>query len=564
MWNKLNKQSNLNNKYFKMINIKPKAQVAYFSMEITLENCIKNFAGGLGILAGDILRSASEKKFPMLAVSLLYKHGYFKQLISKKGKQEELVDKSDFSKLKLLPFKINLNISQDKVVLRAWEYILKSNEGIEIPVYLLDSDWPENREKHRRLCEHIYDGDLRKKLKQSIVLGRGGVKLLEKLGESNISKIHLNEGHGALAAIELFLTSKKRSEKDKIKEVRKKLVFTTHTPVVAGHDIYFGEFLLKYQPDFPLKIKGLVENDKINFTNLAMFFSSYINGVSLKHREVSRAMFPAYKIDSITNGVNSSLWIAPEFKNIFNKFIPSWEEDNSLLKEAEKIPLAEIKKAHQEAKLRLIKLVEEKTKLKFKEDIFTITFARRFAPYKRPSLLLDDLEVLKKLNKRIGKIQIIYSGKAHPNDVVGQTLISEVNKRIKKLAREIKIAFLENYDIEIAKVLVAGSDLWLNNPVAPNEASGTSGMKAAHNGVPQLSTLDGWWPEASPEKTGWIIKDDGIKNNLLEVLSEKIIPLYYKREGEYFKICRRAISLNAAKFNSQRVLGEYIKKAYRD
>lgn len=542
---------------------KVKAKVAYFSMEIALENDIKNFAGGLGVLAGDILRAASEKKFPMLAVSLLYKHGYFKQVITKKGKQETQADKTNFSKLKLLPFKIHLNISQDKVVLRAWKYILKSGGGLEIPVYLLDSDWSENREKHRRLCENLYDSDLRKKLKQSIILGRGGIKLLEKLKETDIKKIHLNEGHGALAAIELFLNSKKKSVSDKVKEVRKKLVFTTHTPVVAGHDIYFGEFLLKYQPDFPVKVKGLVKDDRVNFTNLAMFFSSYINGVSLKHRAVSRKMFPIYKINSITNGVNSSLWTAPEFKELFDRYIPNWEEKNELLKQADKISLTEIKSAHQKAKLRLIKLVEEKTKLKFKEDVFTITFARRFAPYKRPSLLLDDLEVLKKINKKIGKIQIIYSGKAHPNDVVGQTLISEVNKRIKKVAKEIKIAFLENYDIEIAKILVAGSDLWLNNPVAPNEASATSGMKAAHNGIPQLSTLDGWWPEAYPKKTGWIIKDDGVENNLLEVLSEKIIPLYYKKEEEYFKICRKAISLNAAKFNTQRVLGEYIKRAYR-
>lgn len=544
-------------------NIKPKAKVAYFSMEIALENDIKNFAGGLGVLAGDILRAASEKKFPMLAVSLLYKHGYFKQVITKKGKQETQADKTNFSKLKLLPFKIHLNISQDKVVLRVWKYILKSGGGLEIPVYLLDSDWSENREKHRRLCENLYDSDLRKKLKQSIILGRGGIKLLEKLKETDIKKIHLNEGHGALAAIELFLNSKKKNVSDKVKEVRKKLVFTTHTPVVAGHDIYFGEFLLKYQPDFPVKVKGLVKDDRVNFTNLAMFFSSYVNAVSLKHRAVSRAMFPAYKINSITNGVNSSLWTAPEFKELFDRYIPNWEEKNELLKQAEKIPLSEIKSVHQKAKLRLIKLVEEKTKLKFKEDVFTITFARRFAPYKRPSLLLDDLEILKKINKRVGKIQIIYSGKAHPNDVVGQTLISEVNKRIKKVAKEIKIAFLENYDIEIAKILVAGSNLWLNNPVAPNEASGTSGMKAAHNGIPQLSTLDGWWPEAYPKKTGWIIKDDGVENNLLEVLSEKIIPLYYKKEEEYFKVCRQAISLNAAKFNTQRVLGEYIKRAYR-
>lgn len=538
-------------------------KVAYFSMEIALENGIKTFAGGLGILAGDILRSASEKNFPMVGITLLNKKGYFKQVINNKGKQEELADKSDYSKLKLLSDKIILNISNDKVVIRVWKYLLKSGEGLETPIYLLDSDWPENREKHRRLSENLYDGDLRKKLKQEVILGRAGVKLLNKLGHKDI-KIHLNEGHGALAAIELFLNSKKRKEKDKIKEVKRRIVFTTHTPVPAGHDIFFGEFLLKYQPDFPIHIKGLVERDTINFTKLALFFSSYVNGVSLKHREVSQKMFPEYKINAITNGVNSLLWTSDEFKSLFNKFIPGWQQDNGLLKKADKIPLAEIKEAHLNAKKKLITFIEEKKGIKFKEDVFTITFARRFTPYKRPSLLLSDLAILKKINKQSGKIQIIYAGKAHPQDEVGQTLISEVNKRIKKISPEIKIVFLANYDLEMAKLLVSGSDLWLNNPVPPNEASATSGMKAAHNGVPQASTWDGWWPEAYHKgKTGWTIEEKNETNNLYELLSKKIIPVYYKNQEEYLKICRQAISLNASKFNTQRVIAEYIKKAYR-
>ena len=540
-----------------------KAQVAYFSMEIALENGIKTFAGGLGILAGDILRSASEKNFPMIGITLLNKKGYFKQVINDKGKQEELADKSDYSKLKLLSDKIILSIASDKVVVRVWKYLLKSGEGLEIPIYLLDSDWPENREKHRRLSENLYDGDLRKKLKQAVILGRAGVKLLNKLGYKNI-KIHLNEGHGALAAIELFLNSKERNEKDKIKEIRQRIVFTTHTPVPAGHDIFFGEFLFKYERDFRVHIKGLVERDTINFTKLALFFSSYVNGVSLKHREVSQKMFPEYKINSITNGVNSLLWTSDEFKSLFNKFVPGWQQDNSLLKKADKIPLTEIKEAHLNAKKKLITFIEEKKGIKFKEDVFTITFARRFAPYKRPSLLLSDLAILKKINKQSGKIQIIYAGKAHPQDEVGQTLISEVNKRIKKISPEIKIVFLANYDLEMAKLLVSGSDLWLNNPVPPNEASATSGMKAAHNGVPQVSTWDGWWPEAYHKgKTGWTIEEKNETNNLYELLSKKIIPVYYKKQEEYLKICRQAISLNASKFNTQRVIAEYIKKAYR-
>ncbi|NLZ74554.1 alpha-glucan family phosphorylase [Candidatus Falkowbacteria bacterium] len=543
--------------------LKNNSSVAYFSMEIALENNIKNFAGGLGVLAGDLLRAASELKFPMIGVSLLYKNGYFKQVISKDGEQKERADKSNFSKLKLLSPKIFLQIAQDKVLVRVWEYKLKSNGGIDIPVYLLDTDWPENKDKHRQLCKNLYSADLRKKLKQSIILGRGGIKLLNKLGLENISKIHLNEGHGALAGVELFLNSKKRSDKEKIKEVRKKIVFTTHTPVIAGHNIYFKEFLLKYQPDFPVKIKELIKEDRVNFTNLAMFFSSYINGVSLKHKEVTKGMFPHYKIDSITNGVHSSLWTSASFKHLFDKYITGWAENNEQLIGAKNISLIEIKKAHQEEKKKLIKLVKENSGKVFKENIFTITFARRFAPYKRPSWLLEDIKALKEIKKKAGKIQIVYAGKAHPADVIGKSLILEVNKKIKSLEKEINIAFIPNYDLKKAKILVAGSDLWLNNPIAPNEASATSGMKAAHNGVPQLSTLDGWWLEAERKnRTGWDIIEKKHKNNLYQILAEKIIPLYYKNEQGYYKICRNAITYNASKFNTQRVLREYIKKAY--
>lgn len=541
-----------------------KQKVAYFSMEIALENKIKTFAGGLGVLAGDILRSASEKKYPMLGITLLNKNGYFKQVIDARGKQVAQADKSDYSKLKLLPHKIYLNIGKDKVLVKAWKYILKSGTGIEIPIYLLDTNWPENREKHRRLCDNLYDGDLRKKLKQAVILGRAGVKLLSKIGQGDIAKIHLNEGHGALAAVQLYLDSKKKTQAEKVKDIRKRLVFTTHTPIREAHDVFFAEFLLKYQTDFPLEIKELIVNDTINFSQLAIHFSSYVNGVSLSHQKLSRQMFPKAKVQAVTNGVNSSLWTAPEFKKLFDEYAPGWEENNKLLVKAEKIPLELISKTHNEAKKRLIDFVNKTKKEKFKQDVFTITFARRFAAYKRPTMLLNDLKEIKRINKNVGKIQIIYTGKAHPQDVVGQTLISEVNKRIALLQPEMKIVFLPNYDLEVAKLLVAGSDLWLNNPVPPNEASATSGMKAAHNGIPQLSTWDGWWPEASHrKKTGWTIKEEGVKNNLYELLAKEIVPLYYKKPEEYLKIRRQAISLNASKFNTQRVVEEYIKKAYR-
>lgn len=545
--------------------MKNDTRVAYLSMEIALENKIKTFSGGLGVLAGDMLKSASDMKFPMIGITLLNKNGYFKQSISEEGNQKEAADKSDYSNLELLAHQIVIKIKNDKVLIKVWRYILKTENGIDIPIYLLDSDVAENQEKYRKICSNLYDGDLRVKLRQEIVLGRAGIKLLKKIGCENISKIHLNEGHGALAAVELFLSSKKKTQLEKIKEVRNKLVFTTHTPVKAAHDVFYGEFLLKYQPDFPVEIPGLVVNDKINFSNLALFFSSYANGVSKKHGRIAQNMFPEYKIKSITNGVNSYFWTAPEFKKLFDLHIPRWRDNSKLLKKAKHIPLAEIKEAHLSAKKRLIDYIEQKKGIRFKEDVLTITFARRFAPYKRPSLLLSDINKLKEINKQTGKIQIIYTGKAHPNDVVGKSLINEVMHKIKKIANDLKIVFIENYDLEIAKILVAGSDLWLNNPVPPNEASATSGMKAAHNAVPQASTWDGWWPEAYHRgKTGWLINDNHGKNDLYHVLANQIVPLYYQQNDKYFKICRQSISYNAAYFNTHRMLQEYIKKAYKN
>lgn len=535
-------------------------KVAYFSMEIALEKDLKTYAGGLGVLAGDILRSASRQNFPMLGITLLNKHGYFKQVINSKGKQEELIDRSNLKKLELLSFKMYINIGLDKVLFRVWRYFLRHDDGLKIPIYFLDTDWPENREKHRRLCENLYPGDKRKKLKQAILLGRGGVKLLNKIGLEKISKIHLNEGHGALAAIELFLSSKESSEASKIKDVRRRLVFTTHTPVSSGHDIFFGEFLLKYQPDFPVQIKEIIENDTINFTKLALFFSSYANGVSKKHGRVSRDMFPDFEINSITNGIESSFWSAPEMMSLFDKHVPGWRHNNALLRKAQKISLGEIKEAHLVAKKRLIKFIAKQKKVNFIEDALIITFARRFAPYKRPTMLLSDLNRLKNINKSTGPIQIVYAGKAHPDDEVGKTLVREVNKRISDISREIKIVFLENYDLEIAKLLVSGSDIWLNNPALPNEASATSGMKAAHNGIMQISTFDGWWPEGYVKnKTGWTINESG---DLYDILEKKVLPLYYHYPEKWLKMMRSTIALNASYFNTDRVLKEYIKKAY--
>ncbi len=544
--------------------LKKDFKVAYLSMEIGFNNDVKTFCGGLGILAGDILRSASELYFPIVGITLFNKKGYFKQKISKNYRQLELEDKSDLSLLTLTNIKTYIKIGDDKVLVRVWSYFLKSNNGIEIPIYLLDTDWPENKEKNRLLSHNLYGGDIKYRLKQEIILGRASIKILKLLGYNKIEKIHLNEGHAALATVELLSQIKKGSEREKINEIRKKIVFTTHTPIKEAHDVYFDDFLLKYQSDFPIHLESLVKESQINFSNLIIFFSSYINAVSKKHATVSKKMFPGMKIDYITNGVNSIFWTTSEFASLFDKYIPGWKENNCLLKKADNIPLEKIDKAHKKNKEKLINFVNKKNKVNFSKNAFTIVFARRFAPYKRPLFLLHDINRLIKMKKKHGPIQIIYTGKAHPRDEIGKTMIAEVNKIINELSKEIKMVFLPNYDMNMAKLLVSGSDLWLNNPILKNEASATSGMKAAHNGVPQLSTLDGWWPEGYYNGlTGWSIKEDGSKNNLYDILENKILPLYYQKPLEYLKIRRNAISLNASKFNTQRALKEYIKKAYK-
>ncbi len=555
-------------------------RIAYFSMEIAIKNSIKSFSGGLGVLAGDTLKSAADLEIPVVAVTLLNKDGYFKQKISEKGHQVELQDQYDTSELELAGTS-TVKIGADKVRIKIWRYSLVGRTGYTVPVYFLDSDCGENKDKYKNLTGKLYGGDNRYRLMQEIILGRGGVRALRALGMDKIKKYHLNEGHAALATLELFSDLKPKpfssSPADihkRSKEIRESIVFTTHTPVAAGHDVFSLDLVRELQPDFPYNIPELITDRKLNMSRLAAYFSSYINGVSKKHGEVSREIFPGYEIDFITNGVHSETWTGPDFKNLFDKHIPSWRSNNLSLRNALKIPNREIWNAHQSAKERLVRYIEEKTEKILSKEVFTIGFARRFATYKRPDLIFEDIERLLEINDKVGKIQIIYAGKAHPHDGMGKEKIRKVNEVIKKNEDKIGLVFLENYDMEIAKLLVAGVDLWLNNPIPPKEGSGTSGMKAAHNGVPQLSTKDGWWLEGFiPQKTGWSIGIEDKNQNpqerwrrdaedIYKKLASEIIPTYYKRRGKWIEIMKNCISTNGSYFNSERMLFEYIRKAY--
>lgn len=548
-------------------------KIAYFSMEIALESKIKTYSGGLGVLAGDILKSASDLRIPMVGVTLVSRYGYFKQKIDKNGKQKEYLSKDyDFSKLKKIKKTTYIKIGKDKVFIRAWQYIIKNTNGLEIPVYLLDTNLPKNKKEYRNLTDQLYGGDKHYRLLQETVLGRGGYALIKKLGYK-IEKFHMNEGHGSFVAISKFLDSKSGSKKA-IEETREACVFTTHTPVKMAHDVFPLEEVLKYQPDFPHKLKGLISDKQVNMTKIGLHFSNYINGVALSHQEVSKRMFPGYLIHSITNGVHSQTWTSPEFKKLFDKYIPNWRISSLSLRNAFSIPLDDIWSTHQKEKRKLITLVKKKTGIIFDEKVFTIGFARRFTTYKRATLLFNDIERLLSVQKKAGKMQIIYAGKAHPRDGEGKKLLAEINRIGREYKKEIKVVFIEDYDVNLAKKIIPGVDLWLNTPLPPNEASGTSGMKAAHNGVPQLSSYDGWWREGYiRNKTGWSIKHDNKKrskeerdkldaNQIYNLLEKEILPKYYNDFYTWKKIMRFCIGVNASFFNTERVLREYVENAY--
>ncbi len=386
--------------------------------------------------------------------------------------------------------------------------------------------------------------------------------MLEAIGHRNIKKIHLNEGHGALAAVEVFLSSKQYKEKDKLKEVRNKCVFTTHTPLPKAQDIFSLPYLLSFQPDFPGSLTGLIKNNSINLTQTGFYFSGFVNAVSSAHRQEARKIYKNNRIKAVTNGVDSLFWTAPEFKELYDKHIPGWRADHSLLRKVKQIAATEVWLAHQRAKRRLIDYINKKQEVKLDYDIFTVAFARRFAVYKRPEFLFQDLSRLLKINNQ-RRLQLIYAGKAHPQDLEGRELVKKINLLSQEMSRNIKLAFLEDYDLEKAHLLTAGADLWLNNPLPPNEASGTSGMKAAHNGIPQASTLDGWWPEGyKKNKTGWLIKEKK-GGEIYDLLEKEILPLYYDFPERWRKLMVSTISFNASYFNAQRTLKQYIGKAYK-
>jgi starch phosphorylase len=554
-------------------------------MEIGLESGMPTYSGGLGVLAGDTIRSAADLEVAMVAVSLLHRRGYFFQRVDPHGQQSEepvAWPVNDF--VELIDEQATVDIEGRTVHVRAWRYRVKGESGHVVPVYLLDTDVSENQPWDRTLTDVLYGGDDHYRLCQEVVLGIGGLRLLRALGCQDIIRFHMNEGHAALlvlALVEEKLAVQGQAESvpaDLIDTVREQCVFTTHTPVPAGHDQFPEELALRVLGDQRwARLKACGIEQRLNLTQLALRGSLYVNGVAMKHGEVSHGMFPGYPIHSITNGVHVATWTAPSFQKLFDTHLPDWRRDQLSLRYAAGIPVADIWAAHVEAKRTLVEHVNRESNAGFDRDVLTIGFARRFAAYKRAGLFFQDLDRLKRIVREAGPIQIVFAGKAHPHDRDGKDLIAHIHEMRDALQGAIAVSYLTNYDMEVAKMLCAGVDVWLNTPLPPMEASGTSGMKAAMNGVPSLSVLDGWWIEGHLEGvTGWSIGDrveaclepqPGMDAchaaELYRKLEEKVLRCFYKDRERFIEIMRHAIALNGAFFNTQRMVAQYLHDAYR-
>jgi len=555
--------------------------IAYFSMEIGLVTELPTYAGGLGVLAGDTIRAAADLHVPMVAVSLLHRKGYFRQVLDVHGHQTaEPVNWVVSDYLTEMSERVSVSIEGRSVQLRAWLYEVDGVGGYKVPIYFLDSHVSENSESDRALTDFLYGGDARYRLCQEVLLGIGGTRMLRALGYNSVQRFHINEGHAALLTAELLLQdlsgrSRREPTEDEIESIRRKCVFTTHTPVPAGHDKFPTE--LVHEVVDPLTVNLLQEvgclDGALNMTFLALKLSRKVNGVSLRHGEVSSRLFAPHTVEFVTNGIHAPTWAGVPIQEVLDKYAPGWKTDHACLRLALQIPNHELWQAHRLSKLRLIDYINRETNAGMHVDCFTIGFARRAALYKRADLLFDDIERLLRIHSD-HPFQLIYAGKAHPHDQGAKELIQRIFQARDRLKHQLKIVYLENYDIRMCRLMVGGVDLWLNTPEPPLEASGTSGMKAALNGVPSLSVLDGWWVEGCQENvTGWAIgKDDfglGTSHDralaarqMYDKLEYVILPMYYHDRDRYVGIMKHCVAINGAYFSTHRMMQQYVTAAY--
>lgn len=555
------------------------ARIAYFSMEVGLMTEMPTYSGGLGVLSGDTLRAAADLGVPMLAVTLLYRQGFFRQHIGPDGTQSETVPSWEPEAfLEPLDTRVTVVLEGRPVVIRPWLFRVRGVRGAEVPLYMLDTDLPDNDAEDRLLTGQLYGGDQRYRLRQEAVLGLGGIAALRALGHADIDTYHMNEGHSALLTLALLaertggVLPGGASEAD-FDAVRQRCVFTTHTPVPAGHDRFpldvvagvLGENLAETIRSLPCTEGGV-----LNMTFLGLFFSRHVNGVARRHAEVAQDLYPGYHVHAITNGVHAPTWVSEPFARLYDERIPGWRVDNYYLRQALDLSVEDVMEAHLQAKRQLLAEVERRTGTRLDPAAMTIGFARRAATYKRADFVFTNIESLRGISRSVGRLQFVYAGKAHPHDEPAKDLIKRVFAARDSLQDDVPVVYLEEHDMGLAKLLCSGVDLWLNNPQKPLEASGTSGMKAALNGVPSLSVLDGWWPEGWIEGvTGWSIGDGPQPEDpraevasLYNKLGYVIVPLFYGAPSNYARVMRATIAVNGSYFTAQRMLQQYLATAY--
>jgi starch phosphorylase len=549
-------------------------------MEIALDQAMPTYSGGLGVLAGDSMAASADLGLPLVGVTLLHHKGYFRQHLSANGRQSETPAEwrpEEF--LQRTPERARVSIEGRTVQIAIWRHDVQGSNGT-VPVFLLDTALPENDPFDQTLTDELYGGDARYRLCQETLLGIGGVAALRALGYgSHLSVYHMNEGHSGLLTLALLEERLAGRSLDSASDadlaaVRERCVFTVHTPVPAGHDRFPLE-LVKQVLGAPRAslLARLASPDKavFNLSLLAVEMSHRTNAVSMRHGQVSRVMFMQKQVAAITNGVHAKTWTSAPVAALFDTHVPGWRTDNCYLRYAVGIPLGALLRAHEEAKSAMISEIEERAGVALDPATFTIAFARRATPYKRAEMLFHDIERLRRIVRRVGPLQVIYAGKAHPNDSEGKALIEHIFKAAHDLQDQIRVVYLEEYGIPLAKHLVAGVDLWLNNPQKPLEASGTSGMKAALNGVPSLSVIDGWWVEGWIEGvTGWAIGDATDQagdlseeaGTMYDKLEYVILPMYYQRREAFAEVMRSAIAINGSFFNAQRMMDQYARVMY--
>jgi starch phosphorylase len=545
-------------------------------MEVAIDASLPTYSGGLGVLAGDYIRSAADLGLPIVAVTLLYRDGYFRQLIEDGGQVEEPVAFDPEAMLQRLDATVAVEVAGAKVAVGAWKLDVRGAGGGAVPIVFLDTNLQENAPADRDVTDQLYGGDNEHRLRQEAVLGLGGVAMLRELGWDPAT-YHMNEGHSSLLTLRLLEDEVGGSDHDPtdddLASVRQRCVFTTHTPVPAGHDRFAADLVLDVLGPSRAGLLdriGLLESGMLNMTELGVRLSKFVNGVSLRHRQVAQAMMPGTAVRSVTNGVHAATWTGPHVSALFDEHLPGWQGDNALLRYATGIPLEEIGAAHAAAKTALLAEVAKRNDVVLDPAALTLGLARRVTPYKRTTLPFSDLTRLAAIAAKHGPLQILASGKAHPRDEEGKELIAALVALEEDLTGAVRVVFLTDYDVTLAALLCAGADVWLNVPEPPLEASGTSGMKAALNGVPSLSILDGWWVEGCVEGvTGWAIGEQAGRHTrrrdagaLYAKLGEVVAPAFFGDAAGFLEVRRNAIALNGSFFNTERMAREYAREAY--